>query len=84
MSEARPDWTWDEELDAGAADCGDLLLLLKSRFDPLAPLRRVLLRTPSAGARVEVPAWCRLTGHRLIEASPPYFLIERRDDRNRR
>ena len=77
-SEARPDWDRDEEFDGAEASCGDLLIRLKLFFDPLPSGRRVLLRSTTGAAPVEIPSWCRLTGHALEQAAHPYYLIRRK------
>jgi TusA-related sulfurtransferase len=38
----------------------------------------VLVVAASPGAPMELPTWCRLTGHRLLEAAHPHYLIEKR------
>src|SRR2546430_5991527 len=35
-----------------------------------------------AGAAEDVPAWCRLTGHALLSAEPPVYLIRRKEGRS--
>jgi tRNA 2-thiouridine synthesizing protein A len=64
--------------DAGAMGCGELLLALRGRLQPLPPgaVLRVVARDP--GAPEEMPAWCRLTGHRLLRAAHPEYDIQRR------
>lgn len=68
----------DEEWDAGEMACGDLLLALRIRLQRMAPesVLKVIARDPSAPE--DVPAWCRLTGHRLLSASHPEYVIERK------
>ena len=60
--------------------CGVILMELHLRFMALNPRQVFKLIARSPGAPMEMPAWCRLTGHRLLEASPPFFLIEKRKD----
>ena len=78
MSETRPDWAHDHEYDCGQPGCGELLVVLKLHFDPLPPRTRVLLRSGAEESPTEIPLWCGLAGHRLLEASHPYYLIQRR------
>jgi len=69
-------WIATAEFDGGEMGCGELLLdlfLFCKRQGPGATLR---LRANDPGAPHEIPAWCRLTGHELLQASPPYFLIK--------
>jgi len=57
-----------------------MLLALKGRLERLAPGQVFQLVTRDEGAPVDVPAWCRLTGHRLLRAAHPYYHLERRKD----
>lgn len=68
------------ELDAGDMGCGELVLLLRARMNPLAPGERLRVIARDPGAPEDLPAWCRLTGHRLCAADPPCFVVERRPD----
>ena len=36
----------------------------------------------SAGASVDVPAWCRITGHGLVLAIHPRYIIRKKGDAN--
>lgn len=64
--------------DAGDLACGELVLELRRRLARLLPGERleVLARDPAAPQ--DLPAWCRLTRHRLVAIAPPHFLIEKR------
>jgi len=66
--------------DAGAMGCGELLLELRFRLQPLQAGQRLSLVARDPGAVEDMPAWCRLTGHKLIQADHPHYLIERRSD----
>lgn len=81
MAAAPGDWDYDVTFDGLDKGCGELLLELKLRLQALAPGARVLVTSNDVGAPVDLPAWCRLTGHRLRDARPPYFLVQRRDPR---
>jgi tRNA 2-thiouridine synthesizing protein A len=65
--------------DAGDMGCGELVMLLRRRLNALPPgsILRVVARDP--GAPEDLPAWCRLTGHRLVRAAPPLFDIQRKE-----
>lgn len=76
MTDAVPaSWEYDEVFDPGDLGCGELLLELRARFRELAPGRRLLVVARDAGAPLEIPAWCRLTGRELLRASHPHYLI---------
>jgi tRNA 2-thiouridine synthesizing protein A len=66
------------EWDAGETGCGELILELKLRLNSLPPGSTLRLVARDPGAAEDLPAWCRMTGHKLLEARPPEFLIERR------
>jgi tRNA 2-thiouridine synthesizing protein A len=36
--------------------------------------------TDDAGAPTDLPAWCRMTGHTLVSADPPVYVIRRGAD----
>lgn len=68
----------DVEWDAGDMSCGDLVLALRIRLQALEPetILKIIAHDPAAPE--DLPAWCRLTGHRLLSASHPEYLIERK------
>ena len=67
----------DDAWDAGNLACGPMLLGLRGRLERLLPGQVFRLVTVDEGAPVDVPAWCRLTGHVLLEAShPTYYLAQ--------
>lgn len=71
-------WCVDETIDAGDKGCGDLIVELALAFRRMAPQARVGVRATDPGAPIDLPAWCRSTGHRLIEEQHPFYLIERK------
>jgi tRNA 2-thiouridine synthesizing protein A len=72
--------TADAEWDAGDMACGDLVLELRQRLRTLAPGQVLHVTARDAGAPQDVPAWCGMTGHRLLVARHPDYVIERRRD----
>lgn len=66
-------------LDAGDRACGELILLLKQTVQGLraGEVLKLICRDP--GAREDLPAWCRITGHRLLWEDGTVFLIERKE-----
>ncbi len=64
--------------DAGMMGCGELILELKLRLAPLPPGATFTLIARDPGVPEDLPAWCRMTGHRLVSAAPPEFVIQRR------
>ena len=75
-----PDWSSASRFDGGGAGCGEMLLDLRLHFRPLAPGTPVAIFALDEGAPVEIPAWCRVTGHQLRAAHHPYYLVEVRKD----
>ena len=71
---------FDDAWDAGDLACGPMLLALRGRLERLEPGQVFRLVTRDEGAPVDVPAWCRLTGHILLDASHPVYHLSRRKD----
>jgi tRNA 2-thiouridine synthesizing protein A len=72
---AEADVAWD----AGDLGCGELVLQLKLRLDGMAPGQLMKLVARDPGVPADLPAWCRLTGHRLVAADHPVYLIRRKE-----
>lgn len=68
------------EWDSSDMGCGELVLKLRARVNALRPgqVLRVVARDP--GAIEDVPAWCQMTGHRLVKAEPPIYFIQRKEE----
>lgn len=71
--------TADVEWDAGDLGCGDLVLQLMVRMNALRAGEVLRLVALDPGAPADIPAWCRMTGHALVEAQPPVYLIRRKE-----
>lgn len=69
----------DIEWDAGDLGCGDLALGLRVRLEAMSPGRVLTLIARDPGARADIPAWCRLTGHALVMEQHPVYLIRRKE-----
>jgi len=69
----------DDAWDAGDMGCGELVFLLARRLGALRPGQVLKLTATDLGAPHDIPAWCRLTGHRLLGAEPPHYLIQRKE-----
>ncbi len=66
--------------DAGPMSCGDLVLELRQQMNRLLPGQILEVRATDAGAPEDLPAWCRVTRHDMLECNPPLFRIRRRSD----
>lgn len=53
-------------VDGGDRGCGELLLVLAARVRTLPPASTVRLLTSDPVSHLELPAWCRLTGHTYL------------------
>jgi TusA-related sulfurtransferase len=72
-------WPADSTFDGGETGCGELLVDLKLHVRQLPPGSRLLVIARDAAAPAEMPAWCRMTGHELLQASHPRYLIRVRE-----
>ena len=70
------EWRCAAEYDAGDKACGELILELRAFFAPLPPGARVGIHALDPAAHIDLAAWCRMTGRALLEAQPPFYLIE--------
>lgn len=73
-------WEFDEVYDSFGRGCGDFIIDLRAVMRELEPGTTLMVASADAGAPVEIPAWCRLTGHALLEASPPFYLLRKRTE----
>ena len=71
-------WDFDEVFDSVDLGCGDFIMDLRGVIKELEPGATLLVASRDAGAPVEIPAWCRLTRHRLLAERHPFYLVERR------
>ena len=62
----------------GELGCGDLVYELREQFEMVDRGALVRIVTNDPGARHDVPSWCSLTGHTLVDADAPYYLIAAR------
>lgn len=69
-----------ERWDAGDMGCGRLVFELWQRLARLGPGEQIEVVARSTGAPKDLPAWCRLTGHRLVSAEHPVYVIERKPE----
>lgn len=70
----------DARWDAGDLGCGDLVLELRQRMESMQPGQVLILTARDPGARADIPAWCRMTGHALIAAQHPMYQIRRKEN----
>lgn len=67
------------EWDAGDLGCGDLVLRLRFLLKEMQPGEVIRVHATDAGAPLDLPAWCRLTGEKLVGHDAPrcYYWIQR-------
>lgn len=58
------------QVDGGTLECVALLLLLRRHVETAAPGTLILLSTQDPIAQIDLPAWCRLTGHTWLGPHP--------------
>ena len=63
------------EWNAGELGCGELVLELRLRLEAMAPGQVLKLTALDPGAPADLPAWCRMTGHTLVNRQHPVYLI---------
>ena len=66
------------EWDAGDLACGELVLGLRIRLMALPSGTVYTVRATDPAAPEDLPSWCRLTGHTLMNASHPVYTIRRK------
>jgi tRNA 2-thiouridine synthesizing protein A len=74
-----PDRVVDAAWDARDLGCGGLVLELRRRLEAMPPGQLLRLIALDPGVPSDVPAWCRLTGHELVAADHPTYLIRRKE-----
>lgn len=55
--------------------CSRMIVELRRRLAALRPGDTLAVTARGPGAPVDLPAWCRVTGHTLVAADPPVFVI---------
>jgi len=70
----------DAEWDAGKMGCGELVMQLRIRLQPMKPSQILKLTATDPGVPEDLPAWCRLTGHKLVLSNHPEYWIQRREN----
>ncbi len=67
-----------DEWDAGFMGCGEVIIRLRLRLRKLNPGEVFKLTSQDMGAPEDLPAWCRMTGRRLLRAEHPHYWIEQK------
>ena len=75
-SSVEPDDRWD----AGDMGCSRLIVGLRARVERLDSGRCIEVVARDLAAPIDIRAWCRMTGHELVAAEHPVYVIRRRGD----
>ena len=67
-----------DEWDAGHMGCGEVIILLRMRMQKLEEGEVLQLTAYDPGAPVDLPAWCRMTGRRMVRTDHPFYWIEQK------
>lgn len=59
----------DARVDAGAENCGRLISLIAAAIAPLEAGQLLAVAAYDPSSQVDLAAWCRLTGHRLLSVT---------------
>lgn len=70
----------DERWDAAETGCGQLVFELHLRLKRMRPGETLEVIAHDPGAPTDLPAWCRMTGHTMVSAKPPVYVIRRKED----
>jgi tRNA 2-thiouridine synthesizing protein A len=70
----EPETYWD----AGQMGCGELLIELRFKMANLKAGQQIKVIAEDPGAREDMPAWCKLTGHKLLSFEHPQYVIEKK------
>ncbi|PYV42906.1 MAG: osmotically inducible protein OsmC [Acidobacteria bacterium] len=83
----QPNLHPDGICDGGDLDCGSgLLLIIREAMQPLPPGGILEIRSREISVKEDLPAWCRLVGHRLRAIEPgesgstSYFVQKQKND----
>ncbi len=77
MDDHGPDFA---TFDAAEMGCGALILELRRALNRLPSGGLLELHARDPGARMDIPAWCRLAGHELIALTHPVYIIRKKGD----
>ena len=77
-SVAVPSLVPENRWDAGDMGCGDLVMGLRLKLNALASGSVLAVRATDPAAPEDLPSWCRLTGHTMVTANHPDYLIRRK------
>jgi len=67
----------DTQWDAGEAGCAQLIVGLRRQIEALSSGASIQVIARGGGAQADLPSWCRVTGHTLVSAVHPVYVIQK-------
>lgn len=67
-----------EQFDTEGLGCGRLVFELYKRVRQLKPGERIEVIAHEASTRIDLVAWCNMTGHTMVSEDHPIYIIERK------
>jgi tRNA 2-thiouridine synthesizing protein A len=65
--------------NAGDLGCGDLVLLLRGKLKAMPPGEIIQVTALDPGAPEDIPAWCNMTGNKLVFQQHPNYFIKNKE-----
>jgi tRNA 2-thiouridine synthesizing protein A len=66
--------------NAQDAGCGSLIVGLKREIGGIAAGELLQVTASNEGAPADIPSWCRVTGHTLVSAAHPNYVLQKKDN----
>lgn len=66
--------------DGGEMGCGGFIVELRRVLEKLQPGKLAHVCAHGSGAVADIPAWCGMTGHLLVLANHPNYIIQKKGD----
>jgi len=66
-----------KDWNAGDAGCGALVMGLKHELDQIEAGDLLKVTARGEGASVDLPSWCGITGHELVAADHPIYVLRK-------
>lgn len=68
----------EHQFDTQGLGCGRLVFELHKRITEMEPGERLEVIAHEPSTRIDLLAWCRMTGHVLVSEDYPHYVIERK------
>ncbi len=67
---------------AGEIGCSQLAVGLQRALAELNVGERIEVVVHNEGAEIDIPAWCYMTGHELLDLDHPVYIIQKQGDQH--